>query len=238
MSKQHQTGKNQQPQPGGEPPQSQLKRVDSSRAAQRAAVQPMNRRPAQGGPSLALIGGGVVLLVLMVGAIFFSLFPPGSSSSGGGTGSDIGAGIVAYPNLPRTHQDGTISYAQNPPVGGNHNPRWQNCGVYDKPMANENGVHSMEHGAICITYRPDLSADEVNTLRGITQQSGYRLLSPYPGLPSPIVASAWGYQLKLDTPDYTCLMNFIQKYEQKGPEPGAACTGGVGQPLGLADRSG
>jgi Protein of unknown function (DUF3105) len=219
-------------QPKGGPPQSQIKRADSNRAVLRQTAQPMNRKPTQSGPSLALLAGGVVILVLMVGAIFVFIFPPGPTSSGGSTGSNIGAGVVAYPNLPRTHQDGTISYVQNPPVGGNHNAQWQNCGVYDKPIRNENGVHTLEHGAVWITYQPNLPADEVNTLRGITQQSGYRLLSPYPGLPSPIVASAWGYQLKLDTPDYTRLMNFIQKYEQKGPEPGAACTGGVGQPVG------
>lgn len=132
----------------------------------------------------------------------------------------------------RGHQEGKLTYAQTPPAGGVHNSVWQNCGVYTTPLANENAVHSLEHGAIWITYRPDLPADQVAALQALTRQSGYRLLSPYPDLPSPVVASAWGYQLKLDQANDPRLASFIQRYEQnpQGPEPGAACSGGIGTP--------
>lgn len=141
-------------------------------------------------------------------------------------------GLEEFPNQEAGHVEGPVTYAQTPPVGGPHNAVWQNCGVYTEPVANENAVHSLEHGAIWITYQPDLPADQVAELQRITRQSNYRLLSPYPGLPRPIVASAWGYQLKLDRADDERLMRFILKYEQNplGPEPGAACSGGTGQP--------
>jgi hypothetical protein len=141
-------------------------------------------------------------------------------------------GLEQFPNVQAGHQDGALTYDPIPPVGGIHNPVWQNCGVYTEPIANENAVHSLEHGAIWITYQPDLPADQVAQLQQITRQSDYRLLSPYPDLSSPIVASAWGYQLKLERADDERLMLFIQKYERNplGPEPGAACSGGVGQP--------
>ena len=117
-------------------------------------------------------------------------------------------------------------------MGGIHNPAWQNCGVYTQQIANENGVHSLEHGAIWITYQPGLPAAEVEKLQTLTRQSGYRLLSPYPGLPGPIVASAWGYQLQLEQADDSRLLQFIRSFEQspRVPEPGAPCIGGVGQP--------
>ncbi len=141
-------------------------------------------------------------------------------------------GLEQYPNQVQGHAEGTLSYAQTPPVGGVHNPIWQNCGVYTDPIPNEHAVHSLEHGAVWITYQPDLPAAEVEQLQTLTRQSRYRLLSPYPGLPSPIVISAWGYQLKLDKADDPRLQRFIERYEQNplGPEPGASCSGGVGQP--------
>lgn len=192
--------------------------------------------PQRSGISVWLLGGMLLLLLVVVGGILISSLPstPSSAdtSTGATGGSDIGGGVTAYTGLTRGHRTGNITYDQTPPVGGDHNPVWQNCGIYAQPVKNENAVHSMEHGAIWITYRPDLSADQVQTLRLITAQSGYRLLSPYPGLPSAIVATAWGYQLKLDNAGDPRLLQFIQKYEQQGPEQGAACSGGIGQPIG------
>lgn len=142
------------------------------------------------------------------------------------------AGVQAFPNLERRHQEGPLTYAQTPPVGGVHNPAWQNCGVYTAPIANENGVHTLEHGAVWITYAPDLPAAELQQLQALTRQSGYRLLSPYDGLPSPLVASAWGYQLQLQSAADPLLSQFVKAYElgPTSPEPGAPCTNGVGTP--------
>jgi len=93
-------------------------------------------------------------------------------------------------------------------------------------------VHSLEHGTIWITYQPDLPTEQVAKLQTLTRQSGYRLLSPYPGLPSPIVATAWGYQLKVDQTDDARLISFLQSDEQnpQSPEPTATCSGGIGEP--------
>ena len=142
-------------------------------------------------------------------------------------------GVMTFDNLPRAHQEGQLTYPQTPPVGGNHNPVWQNCGIYDQPIQNENGVHSLEHGAVWITYQPDLPAQDIEQLRSLVRGRPYTLLSPYPGLPAPVVASAWGVQLKVDSASDSRLAQFIAKYAQgpQTPEPGAPCTGGVGTPI-------
>ncbi len=130
------------------------------------------------------------------------------------------------------HTQATVDYEQNPPAGGAHNDVWQNCGYYAEPVRNENAVHSLEHGAVWITYSPDLSEDEVERLRDIAESQSYILVSPYEGLPSPIVASAWGKQLSLESAEDPDLERFIGAYRQgpQTPEPGAVCTGGIGQP--------
>jgi hypothetical protein len=124
-----------------------------------------------------------------------------------------------------------VDYPQSPPVGGAHNPIWQNCGFYSKPVRNEYAVHSMEHGAVWITYSPDLPKDQVEKIKSLTQKS-YVLASPYPGLPAPVVASAWGKQLKLNSANDPRLEQFVIDYSQgpQNPEPGAPCSGGVGSP--------
>ena len=76
---------------------------------------------------------------------------------------------------------------------------WQNCGFYESPVRNENAVHSMEHGAVWITYQPDLPADQVELPRNLAHDDSYVLVSPYPDLSTPVVVSAWGKQLQLDS---------------------------------------
>ncbi len=127
------------------------------------------------------------------------------------------------------HTDADVDYAQNPPAGGEHNPVWQNCGYYDKPIRDENAVHTLEHGAVWITYSPDLPADQKDRIRQIVGEQTCLLASPYPDLGSPIVASAWGKQLALENADSPDLERFIRAYRQgpQTPEMGATCTGGT-----------
>jgi hypothetical protein len=138
-------------------------------------------------------------------------------------------GVEFYPQPGGGHVTGTVAYPQNPPAGGQHNPVWQNCGVYTVPIISEHAVHSLEHGAVWITYQPDLPQGQIDRLASITRQSSHRLLSPYPGIDSAVIASAWGYQIRLESADDPRLMQFILKYEQgpTTPEPGATCSGGT-----------
>jgi hypothetical protein len=100
-------------------------------------------------------------------------------------------GVERIPVTSTAHQE-VVNYQHTPPVGGPHAPTWQNCGAYDQPIRDEHAVHSLEHGAVWITYQPDLPAAEVEQLRRITRQGSHRLLSPFPDLPAAIVVSAWG----------------------------------------------
>lgn len=145
----------------------------------------------------------------------------------GGKSNDL-EGLQTFTYAGGDHRSGSLVYAENPPAGGPHNPLWQNCGVYDQPLYNEYAVHSLEHGAVWLTYRPDLDAAAVTQLKTLVEGRPYTLLSPYPGLDTPIAASAWGAQIKVDTPDDTRLKTFLDTYEQgpTAPERGAACTGG------------
>jgi len=144
------------------------------------------------------------------------------------------AGIQYLSGLTAEHTTDSVNYAQNPPAGGDHNPAFLNCGIYDQPVKNENAVHSLEHGAVWVTYQPDLPQSQVDKLRQMVRGHSHLLLSPYPNLPAPVVASAWGIQLQLPGADDSRLARFLKKYEQgpQTPERGAECSGGTGNPIG------
>ena len=163
----------------------------------------------------------VVIVLVLVGVVINSLLPSGSIP-----------GVVTYSNLSRNHVTGTVNYPQVPPVGGSHNPVWLNCGIYTAPVANENAVHAMEHGAVWVTYQPSLSASDTAHLQSIVGGQTYVILSPYPGLPAPVVLSAWGVQLKVNSVTDPRIEQFLTKYRQgpQTPELGAACDGGTGSP--------
>ncbi len=141
-------------------------------------------------------------------------------------------GAQYYEVPSQYHTEGPVLYDPIPPVGGDHAPVWQNCGFYDSPVRNENAVHSLEHGAVWITYSPDLPVDQVEALRALASGHTHVLVSPYPGLPAPVVASAWGVQLMLEGAYDPRLEQFVSAYEQgpQNPEPGAPCSGGIGEP--------
>ncbi|NCT89497.1 DUF3105 domain-containing protein [Cellulomonas sp. APG4] len=139
-------------------------------------------------------------------------------------------GVATFSDLTAGHVQQPVQYEQTPPVGGDHAGVWANCGTYTEPITSELAVHSLEHGAVWLTYSPDLPAAQVQQLADLAEGNAYVLLSPFDGLPEePVVASAWGTQLALETADDPRLEQFVVKYQQgeQTPEPGAPCTGGV-----------
>jgi len=143
------------------------------------------------------------------------------------------AGVVDHEHQERGHDEQEIEAGELPPVGGLHSATWQNCGIYDQPISIENAVHSLEHGAMWIAYQPELSPDDVQSLQNKARGENYVLLSPYPGLKSPVVLTAWETQLELDSVEDERIEEFIDRYQQgpTTPERGASCQDGVGTPL-------
>jgi hypothetical protein len=145
------------------------------------------------------------------------------------------AGIIQYPRPARGHETNLeIPYGELPPAGGNHDPVWQNCGIYTEPLNTANVIHSLEHGAAWITYQPDLAADQIAAIEDRFRGQTYIIVSPYPEQSSPIVLTAWGVQLEVDELDDQRVGEFIERYRlgPTTPERGAACTNGIGEPAG------
>ncbi|MFZ0547503.1 MAG: DUF3105 domain-containing protein [Candidatus Promineifilaceae bacterium] len=172
-----------------------------------------------------IIAAGVGLGVIVLGALLFlSLRGPSPIS-----------GIQQVVGLSRGHDPSVVyeNAEELPPIGGIHDPVWQNCGIYDEPLETKHVIHSLEHGAVWVTYNPSLSEDDVAKLQSIVRNESYVVLSPYPNLKSPVVLTAWGIQLELDSVNDSRIPVFIERYQQgpQTPELGAACVNGTGSPI-------
>ncbi|WP_262698540.1 MULTISPECIES: DUF3105 domain-containing protein [Streptomyces] len=139
-------------------------------------------------------------------------------------------GEKSWKGLGRNHVTKPVGYKMSPPAGGDHNPTWMNCAgnVYDKEIGKTNAVHSLEHGAVWITYNDKTAERDVSTLEEKVQKTPYTLMSPYVGQSSPITLTAWGRQLEVESASDPRVQQFLTKYVQgkQTPEPGATCTGG------------
>ncbi|AVZ72655.1 hypothetical protein SLUN_11080 [Streptomyces lunaelactis] len=133
--------------------------------------------------------------------------------------------------LGRTHVTKAVTYPMKPPVGGDHDQAWMNCNgdVYKEAIPDRNAVHSLEHGAVWVTYNDKAPAGDVTKLGEKVKKTPYSLMSPVKDQSGAIMLSAWGKQVTVDSADDPRVDQFFTKYVQgaQTPEPGAACTNGV-----------
>lgn len=190
------------------------------------------------GRNRLLIAAAAVVVVLVVGGVAWVTL--GHRSSGGEQrASDTAAadpsssipGVVRedYPAGHHVNAQQRVAYDHLPPFGGAHDAVWATCTgiVYPRAIRNENAVHSLEHGAVWITYDPNaLQPNQIESLAMLVDGQPYTMMSPYPGLDSPLSVQSWGHQLTLTDPSDPRLVEFIEKLrlnENTYPEPGASC---------------
>lgn len=173
------------------------------------------------------------VLVVVVGYFVFKPIVNPSDPEGGDPANNVPAlsAVQTFSYVGNQHTSDPVTYEQTPPAGGPHDPVWENCGVYTQQLRNENVVHSLEHGTVWVTYRPDVSSSDVQTLQTALDavKDKKTILSPYPGQPSPVVVTVWNAQLDLRSADDPRLATFIQFYGDGHTAPEAAmasCAGG------------
>lgn len=172
----------------------------------------------------------LVIVGLVVASIVFAPAPAPTLERGDGNGESI-EGLETFSHVT-THVEGAVEYEQTPPAGGEHNSTWLNCGVYTQSVPNENAVHSLEHGAVWVTYDPAQVTDA--DIQSLEDQlpSTYTILSPYEGMDTPIAVSAWNAQVKVDSADDERIGEFLTSFWRSTsvPEPNAVCTGALDAP--------
>ncbi|CRK59168.1 hypothetical protein [Alloactinosynnema sp. L-07] len=122
-----------------------------------------------------------------------------------------------------------VAYDHLPPLGGAHDQIWAPCNgeVYDSAVRTEHLVHSLEHGAVWVTYDPaTVRGDDVEALAERVDGKPYLVMSPFPGQKKPVSVQSWGRQLQVDAVDDERIDQFIaatRANKYLAPEPGASC---------------
>ncbi len=193
----------------------------------------------------AVLGVVVALVALLVGAALWgssgiseSANSPGNDEPEKGFNSDAPlASVEEFGGLSREHveSDVEVKYPafadkHNPPVGGEHQDKWVECGITRLTPEDEEAVHSLEHGAVWLTFSVGTPSTYGNAALQKAQKEEYVLASPYKGQEAPLVMTAWGVQLSIprgaslaDT--RRAMDEFVQQYANgpQTPEPGAPC---------------
>ncbi|MER6443232.1 MULTISPECIES: DUF3105 domain-containing protein [unclassified Streptomyces] len=209
-------------------------RIDEMRKAERSRER-RNR-------VLAITASTVVVVGLVVGGVVLvrsqsdKSDTAASDSKGAGSGHFVTGkdGVRTWSGkLSRNHVTKTVDYPMEPPVGGDHNQVWMNCNgdVYTKPVNNMNAVHSLEHGAVWVTYNDKASDADVKALAEKVKKTPYTLMSPVADQKDPVMLSAWGKQRTVTGASDPAVNSFFSEFVQgkQTPEPGAACTNGLSQ---------
>ncbi|MDN5895345.1 MAG: DUF3105 domain-containing protein [Nocardioides sp.] len=172
---------------------------------------------------LVVAGAATVPMLLRDGSGPVALMGPAN----GADSTSTDRGVREYDVGDKSHTSDEVDYPQSPPVGGQHDPEWEECGVYERPLREENVVHALEHGTVWITYQSNLSGVDVAALADILPDEG--ILSPYDDQDAPVVITVWGRQLSLDGVNADRLNGFVDDFGhgETAPEPMASCHGGV-----------
>lgn len=158
--------------------------------------------------------------IAVAGGIFlvFSFANPSSES----LGPDYSKGM---PDEGAAHiSEGTsVTYRSNPPTSGSHWPDPLLDGIYDTEKPDEALVHSLEHGRIWISYQPSIPQPAIDQLKRLASREKRVILTPRARNEAAVALAAWQ---RLDTFsvlddgtfDENRILDFIQRYRDKGPE--------------------
>ncbi len=162
-----------------------------------------------------------------------------STASPPTTEAGVATEVLVTPStdLTANHVEPPVSFATSPATGGDHFPFWMNCGFYSVEVIEGAAAHSLEHGAVWITYGESLPSDEVEALQALAASNPRLLVSPY-GHDDPIVLSAWGAQQRnVQTASAPEVAAFIAQWQDNPElvEAGASCSSAAGTPPDVVD---
>lgn len=143
-----------------------------------------------------------VVVVLLAGTAIVVVGgrpPPPSCEPAREEPEDERSGLHVLPNAADP------TYAADPPTSGPHVAGPGLRGVQAEPLRRVVQVGVLEEGKVLVQYRPD-GGDPAPLLALASDQV---VVAPNPGLPSPVIATAWRHRLTCSAVDPTEVASFV-----------------------------
>jgi hypothetical protein len=203
---------------GAETQQKRQERLEARRQAKEEALRAQARRERR--ERLVRMVGVVALIGALVWFIFLRTSTPEAIAGHDIASFSTGNGGQQTHQGPYTYEPDTTG--TNPPVSGRHDPTPAECGLHNEKIPDENFVHTLEHGAVAVLYRPNVDVADIKRIEGIV--SGYEdktLSVPNEGLETPIVVASWAHKMPLDSVDEDAITEYIDTFRGEPPAPEA-----------------
>lgn len=148
---------------------------------------------------LALVG---VVVAALVGGLVFSRTDPRRAAS------------LLIEGRVETEADGEVTGPPAPTSGDA--PADPVCGVSEEPVAVDTQVGALAAGIVVLQYRD--SEDAEGVVGAVAETPTKVLVAPNPELSAPLVATAWGRRLELETVNEQALRAFVTAHAGLGPD--------------------
>ena len=187
------------------------------RRAEETARQEHSRRRTRG-----IIAAASVLVAGVIAWVVWGAVRPPSTATTAGVAGQPRPPVTNYPELGREHifpGQAHPDYNSNPPTSGWHFPQPADWGYYNGELPDELVVHNLEHGGIWISFKSADDTEVINKLVALARR--YRskvIITLRPKNDSRIAVAAWTHLMKLDHYDETAIVDFINRFKNRGPE--------------------
>lgn len=185
--------------------QKQAEKEQQRRAAQK---KDMKKKLGVG----AAIGGALLVVVVLIVLAVRSNSP--ENLSGTFVQTQGGEHVSApYTNPP-------YEWNTNPPTGGWHDPQPLSAGFYEEKPSVPRAIHSMEHGAVIVWYKPSVPEEDKQKLSSLfNRHSGDKfIVMPYEDMETDFAVTAWEWIDTFDTYDEERIERFFEDHHNQGPE--------------------
>lgn len=189
---------------------------------ERKAAEAQRRRRARQTRSGILIAVSLVLVVGIGWLVWRGLRPEATVSGPTQPGQPPGPQVVEVADQGRDHiapGQPHPAYNSNPPTSGWHFGTTAAWGFHNTELPDELIIHNLEHGGIWISFKDAADSEVVDGLVALTREFRTKVIVTHrPRNDSRIALVAWARVMKLDRFDRGAIVNFINRYKNKGPE--------------------